>query len=150
MGFQIHIGPQRAGFPGGDQLVAATGRGAVHGRLQVGLPVLQRPDTRIARLTLLSPQDAADTGQVKLIHTPVFAEGHPDPSRAAGSAAVTGQQRLPIRLPLPFDDIANGALQAAHLLLQGRNVGVQPLPVELPHFRNLVLDGFQFPSRKRH
>ena len=150
VGFQIHIGPQRAGFPGGNQLVAATGCGAVHGRLQVGLPVLQRPDIRIARLSLLSPQDAADTGQVELIHTPVLAEWHPATARAAGPTAVTGQQRLPIRLPLPFDHIANGALQAAHLLLQGRNVRVQPLPVELPHLRNLVLDGFQIPGRKRH
>ena len=148
VGIQVDVGPQRAGFTGGHQLIALGRRGAVHGGLQIGLPLFQRAWIDVAGFAQLSGQDAADAGQVQLIHPPILAEGHTNPVGAGAPVAVTCQQRHPVSISLPFHHVAHGPLEAVHFLLQRWYFGVQSLTVELPHLRHLVLDGFPTPKLK--
>ena len=138
----VDVGPQRRRLAGGDQFVAGAGSGAVHGGLQVRLPVGQQARVAVAGLPLLRRQHAAHAGQVQRVHALVLAEWHPRP---LAGIAITRQHRLPFTGALLFGKLAHGAAQAAQFLLQRRNVRVQPLTVEIPRLRHFVLDGFQFP-----
>ena len=139
----VDVRPQCGGFAGGDQLVAGAGSGAVHGRLQVRLPVGQQARVGIARLPLLRRQHATHAGQVQRVHPLVLAERHPRP---LARAAIPRQHRLPFAGPLLLGQISNRAAQAVQFLAQRRNVRVQPLPVKIAHLGDFILDGFQFPS----
>ena len=143
MRVHVDIGPQRGGLAGGDQFVAGAGGGAVHGGLQVRLPVGQQARVRVVRLALLGCEHAAHAGQVQRVHALVLAEGHPGP---VAGAAVACQHLLSFAGPLLLGEIADGAAQAVQLFAQRRNVGIQPLTVEVAHLGNFVLDGLQFPG----
>ena len=138
----VDVGPQGGGLAGGDQFVAGAGGRAVHGGLQVRLPVGQQAGVAVAGLALLRRQHAAHAGQVQRVHALVLAEWHAGP---LAGIAIPRQHRLPFTGALLFGKLAHGAAQAAQLLLQRRNVSIQPLTVEIPRLGHFVFDGFQFP-----
>ena len=143
VGVHVDVGPQGGGLGGGHQFVAGAGGGAVHGGLQVRLPVGEEARVGVARLALLRGEDAAHASQVQRVHALVLAERHAGP---VAGVAVAGQDGLPLAGALLFGKVADGAAEAAQFLLQRRNIGVQPLAVEIAHLGDFVLDGFQFPS----